>query len=957
MVSITSRLRELRGAGLDKASEARVRQERALQACLAATAARDDDFTWERFSAGSAPTADGWHEARAAFRELRAAVGALLGEETGGAQLGAALASIYAAASKVASRFPDPADARRARALRDALGGAVGASNVAPAEVERLVRTHAQLAAWRLAVGLGEAARPPPAAAGPPFGDGWRVQPRACWAELAPNRALLAAVLAALEAAAARAPARSHEPTHAAAPAPSAAPVEVGSVLWLRQSVQGHVDRPGAPRGVDGEALTAVALRLLVSDAADDSLQNELFDLLGFEGVELVTHALQARADVADSAVALCELALGGGGGGGGGGDGDGGGSGGGGGAYGTGVSVTSLSAQRAQRAARKEERRVSRRAGGAEGSAAAQLERLLLGLGLDQALQLAAEAALGEAGGGSVAAASGGHAASRHALPEGTVREVFAEFETVKVPPPLSDATRALAAARPRARVASLELLVRRVLGGVDSLNPMQTAVHKCALYSSENFLVCAPTGAGKTNVALMAICQQLLAAEKAGGAVDLAALKIVYIAPMKALAAEVAAKLGAALRPLALRVRELTGDMQLTKREIAETQLLVCTPEKWDVVTRKGSEGVGGLVSLLILDEVHLLGDDRGPVLEAIVARTLRQVESAQVQVRLLGLSATLPNYVDVGLFLRASPATGIFYFDASYRPVPLSTEFVGVKVLNPMRRAQTMLEIAYERVVLAALDGKQAMVFVHARNDTVRTARALRDLARNRAESSILAPDEAHARYAHAARDVGKSRSADLRELFASGLGVHHAGMLRAERSLAERLFAEGHLKCLVCTATLAWGVNLPAHTVIIKGTQVGRNKGAKAGARARAGRGRGGEGERVRGQEHGRARLRARGAREHARALSLSRSLSLALALSLSLSRSLCTRMLPHPCPHAYAHSHPPTHHPALAPSLPRSTTRPRVRTSSSRPSTSCRSSAARGGRSSTRRATA
>jgi len=39
---------------------------------------------------------------------------------------------------------------------------------------------------------------------------------------------------------------------------------------------------------------------------------------------------------------------------------------------------------------------------------------------------------------------------------------------------------------------------------------------------------------------------------------------------------------------------------------------------------------------------------------------------------------------------------------------------------------------------------------------------------------------------------------------------------------DRSLVEDLFASGHLQLLVSTATLAWGVNLPAHTVIIKGT---------------------------------------------------------------------------------------------------------------------------------------
>lgn len=61
--------------------------------------------------------------------------------------------------------------------------------------------------------------------------------------------------------------------------------------------------------------------------------------------------------------------------------------------------------------------------------------------------------------------------------------------------------------------------------------------------------------------------------------------------------------------------------------------------------------------------------------------------------------------------------------------------------------------------------------------------------------------------------------------MAELFDLGFGMHHAGMLRADRSLTERLFAEGLLRVLCCTATLAWGVNLPAHTVIIKGTQVG------------------------------------------------------------------------------------------------------------------------------------
>ena len=68
------------------------------------------------------------------------------------------------------------------------------------------------------------------------------------------------------------------------------------------------------------------------------------------------------------------------------------------------------------------------------------------------------------------------------------------------------------------------------------------------------------------------------------------------------------------------------------------------------------------------------------------------------------------------------------------------------------------------------------------------------------------------------------MAKSRNKQLVELFNGGLGCHHAGMLRNDRTLVEKLFSQGHIKVLVCTATLAWGVNLPAHAVIIKGTEI-------------------------------------------------------------------------------------------------------------------------------------
>ncbi|KAF3939723.1 hypothetical protein ABW19_dt0207732 [Dactylella cylindrospora] len=293
-----------------------------------------------------------------------------------------------------------------------------------------------------------------------------------------------------------------------------------------------------------------------------------------------------------------------------------------------------------------------------------------------------------------------------------------------------------------------------------------------------------------------------------------------------MKALAAEVVAKFSKRLAWLGVEVRELTGDMHLTKAEILRTQIIVTTPEKWDVVTRKstGDNELVQKVRLLIIDEVHMLHDERGPVIETLVARTQRQVEATQSMIRIVGLSATLPNYVDVATFLKVNPLQGLFYFDQSFRPVPLEQHFIGVKGKPGSRTSNENLDrISYEKVKEMLKQGHQVMVFVHSRKDTVKTARLLYEMAQDEQETDLFDNTE-HPKYDIFKRDMEKAKAKELRELFKKGLGVHHAGMLRSDRNLMERLFSEGVINVLCCTATLAWGVNLPAAAVVIKGTQV-------------------------------------------------------------------------------------------------------------------------------------
>eukprot|EP00794_Sanderia_malayensis_P005235 gene5235-5896_t len=404
--------------------------------------------------------------------------------------------------------------------------------------------------------------------------------------------------------------------------------------------------------------------------------------------------------------------------------------------------------------------------------------------------------------------------------LPDGSFRKQRKGYEEVHVP-----------ALKPKSfkdgeslvQISSLPKYAQAAFEGYPTLNRIQSRLCDSALKSEENILLCAPTGAGKTNVALLTILNEIGKHINMDGTINLAGFKIIYIAPMRSLVQEMVMNFGKRLSSYGITVSELTGDHQLNKEQIDATQVIVCTPEKWDIITRKAGERTyTQLVRLIIIDEIHLLHDDRGPVLETIVARTIRQIESSQEMVRLVGLSATLPNYQDVAHFLRVDPAKGLFFFDNSFRPVPLEQQYVGVTEKKALKRFQVMNDVVYDKVMENA--GKnQVLIFVHSRKETGKTARTLRDICLERDTlGQFLREDSASTEVLRT--EAEQVKSLELKDLLPYGFAIHHAGMSRVDRALVEDLFADKHIQVLVSTATLAWGVNLPAHTVIIKGTQV-------------------------------------------------------------------------------------------------------------------------------------
>lgn len=604
----------------------------------------------------------------------------------------------------------------------------------------------------------------------------------------------------------------------ASAAGPAARPAESGRALGWAADAERDAEWLLTALAVLPIAQTAPLVSVATSVLAqlertrgELELQHHLFEMLGGDALDLLPVLIKERRRLIQCRAALVAPAARPTGGAAGGGSGAGG-------RHIVGQVVVQSEAERAaEKARRKEAQRTAKRAGGgADGG-----DALVLDTDTIAAWQAERHAQLTAPTPAPVLAAAGTLKPSSQAtlLPEGARRSERSGYEEVWVPPP----KQAEVPPESLVPISAFSELGRAALSAYKTLNRVQSRVFEAAYRTNENLLICAPTGAGKTDIAMMTILHEI-EQHWSGGAVRTEEFKIIYVAPMKALATEMVENFTKRLSRLGLRVRELTGDMQLTRKELQETQVIVTTPEKWDVITRKSSDvALTSLVRLLIIDEVHLLHEDRGPVIEAIVARTLRQVEATQSMIRIVGLSATLPNYADVAAFLRVNPAAGLFHFDGAYRPVPLEQVYIGVRESNPMKRLAAMNQIAFDKTRDRVRAGHQVMIFVHSRKDTVRTAQLLLQMAEEAGYADVFKPKEVPG--AHDAwLQVSKSRNQELRALFPAGLAMHHAGMLRPDRLLVENLFRRGLIRVIVCTATLAWGVNLPAHTVLIKGTQI-------------------------------------------------------------------------------------------------------------------------------------
>ncbi|ODS42643.1 MAG: hypothetical protein MSIBF_04900 [Candidatus Altiarchaeales archaeon IMC4] len=308
----------------------------------------------------------------------------------------------------------------------------------------------------------------------------------------------------------------------------------------------------------------------------------------------------------------------------------------------------------------------------------------------------------------------------------------------------------------------------------GISELYPPQEDAVKAGLLDGGNFVLCNPTASGKTLIAELAIAKTLEAGSKA-----------VYVVPLRALAYEKYTEFRK-YEKLGYRVELQSGDLDSSKYKRLEFDILIATAEKCDSMLRSRPEFFDN-VRLLVMDEVHLITTDRGPVYEIIIARLTKKV-------RILALSATIGNPNELADWLDGKLVTSL------WRPVKLAEEVrVGEKIDDTINKS------------LAG--GGQTLVFVNSRASAESVAEKLGEgfgAEKNAGLSEEILK----------ALPTPTKQCKRLAKCVKHGTAFHHAGITGKQRVIIEDAFKAGKIKVIAATPTLAAGVNLPSRTVVIR-----------------------------------------------------------------------------------------------------------------------------------------
>ena len=217
-----------------------------------------------------------------------------------------------------------------------------------------------------------------------------------------------------------------------------------------------------------------------------------------------------------------------------------------------------------------------------------------------------------------------------------------------------------------------------------IQQFNPIQTQTFNNLYNTDDNVLIGAPPSSGKRLCAEIAILR-LFDTNPEG--------RCVYVTPVQELADIVLADWQNKFGALGKKTVMLTGETATDLKLIAKGHVVIATPEKWDVLSRRWKQRKNVQnVQLFICDEIHLLGGPEGPIIEIVCSRMRYISSQLEKPIRILALGASMANAKDVANWLGCN-ANCTFNFHPNVRPVPLELYIQGLNITHTASRLLSM------------------------------------------------------------------------------------------------------------------------------------------------------------------------------------------------------------------------------------------------------------------------
>ncbi len=338
----------------------------------------------------------------------------------------------------------------------------------------------------------------------------------------------------------------------------------------------------------------------------------------------------------------------------------------------------------------------------------------------------------------------------------------------------------------------------------GISKLTPPQESAIKKGLLKGKNLVISSPTASGKTLIAEIACVSCILSGRKS-----------VYIAPMRAIVNEKYDEFRESYPYIKTALS--MGDMDSSDPWLSEYDMLFVSTEKFDSLLRHGINWLSR-IGCMVFDEVHMLRDlSRGPTLELLITKI-----KVLINPQIIALSATIGNSGEIAKWIGAASIT------SEYRPVKLVKGIIKdskAYIINNKRKKAITLKGKSKIPEMRLLEdtvmrGKQLLIFYSSKRNAESSASKLAEHIESLSNYLDKESLENIADSVLNALDNPTNQCKKLSAIVKKGVAFHHSGLINSQRTMIENAFKKGVIKAICSTTTLGFGVNLPAHTVLVR-----------------------------------------------------------------------------------------------------------------------------------------